>query len=202
MKLNSYQYKAAQLFVEKRIPALQDEAVKGSTGVFGKFAEGLRIILNAKPTDVLRCRAANRWDIRLGRNVVVEVKTGSGAVTYSEDFDRPLDAEDRIAENILPGAKVVIWAPFQIAVTVQDILSIETVDDLLRVFDKLLKNSWLFTRDQFVDTLTAIGKNGLKSSLKISKGGGQINIQTISHGLEARLMDILDTMPTADTLLK
>lgn len=201
MKLNSYQYKAAQLFVEKRIPALRAEAKEGSTGVFGKFSEALRIILNVKPTDVLRCRAANRWDIRMGRDVIVEVKTGSGAVAYSEDFDRLITPEDRVPENILPGVKLVIWAPFQIAVTVEDILSINTVEDLLTVFDKLLKNSWLFTRDEFISTLTAIGKNGLNSSLKISKGGRQINIQTISHGLEARLWDILDTMPTADALL-
>lgn len=201
MKLNSYQYKAAELFVEKRIPALKAEAVKGSTGVFGKFTEALRIVLNAKPTDVLKCRAANRWDIRIGRNVIVEVKTGSGAVAYSEDFDRAITPEDRIPENILPGAKLIIWAPFQIAVTVEDILSIQTVDDLLRVFDKLLKNSWLFTREQFVETLTTIGKNGLQSSLKVSKGGKQLNIQTISHGLEARLLDILNDMPTANTLL-
>lgn len=202
MKLNSYQMRAAELFVAERVPMLRAEAGKGSTAVIGKFCEGLRIVLNAKPTDVLRCRAANRTDIRIGRNVNIEVKTGSGAVTYGEDFDRPLTAEDRIAENVLPSAKLVVWYPFSTAVTAQDVLNIETVEDLLTAFEKVLKHSWVFTRAQFIDTLTAIGKNGLESSLKVSKSGRQINIQTITPRMEDRLYDILETLPTADTLLK
>lgn len=202
MKLNSYQLKAAERFVKERIPALQKEAEKGSTGVVGKFMEAVRLVLNVRPTDVLKCRAANRTDIRIGRNVNIEVKTGSGAVVYSEDFDRLLVPEDRIPENILPTAKLVIWYVFPQAVTVQDILAIQTVDDFMTAMIRALQNSWLFTREQFVGTLVAIGKHGLESSLKVSKNGYQINIQTISHGIEARLWDILDTLPTADTLLK
>lgn len=202
IKLNSYQYRAAELFVTERIPMLRAEARKGSTAVVGKFTEGLRIVLNAKPTDIIRCRAANRTDIRIGRNVHIEVKTGSGAVTYGEDFDRPLTPEDRIAENILPNARLVIWYPFNTAVTAADVLSINTVEDLLIVFERILKHSWIFTRNQFIETLAAIGKNGLKSSLKVSKNGGQLNIQTITPRMEDRLYDILETMPTADTLLK
>ena len=202
MKLNSYQLKAAERFVNERIPALRAEAAKGSTGVVGKFCEGVRIVLNARPTDIIKCRAANRTDVRLGRNVNIEIKTGSGAVVYSEDFDRALTPEDRIAENILPTAKLVVWYVFPQAVTVTDILNIQTVDDFIMAMVRFLSNSWVFTREQFINTLESIGKHGLQSSLKVSKNGGQINIQTISHGLEARLWDILDTIPTADTLIK
>ena len=202
--LNSYQMKAAEKVVAERIPMLKREAEKGSTAIVGKFAECMRVVLNARPTDILRCRAANRVDMRIGRNDTYEIKTGSGAVAYAESKACGyFTAEDRIPENILPGVKYVIWFPFSgTCITAAEILAIKTVEDFLRVMEKMLRNSWVFTRDEFIECLQYIGKHGLASSLKLSKNGTQINIQTISHKLEDRLWEVLEHTPTADTLLK
>ena len=62
--------------------------------------------------------------------------------------------------------------------------------------------TWVFTRDEFINTLETIGKNGLQSSLKVSKQGGQINIQTITPKMEDRLWEILENMPTVEEFFK
>ena len=195
-KLTSEQRTALLYYIRERIPCLRSELQLRSTGVFGKFSEGIRIVLNKRPTDALRCRCANRTDIRIGRNIHIEVKTGSGAVAYAEDRREPFTKADCVAENVFPRARFVVWAPFEI-VRVEEIVKLDDAEAALALFERLLRNSWVFTREQFVDMLERIGKNGLQSSLKVSKNGGQLNIQTITPRMEDRLWDILDDQPTA-----
>lgn len=196
-KLNSRQRKALELFFTMRLPMLRAELEKRSTGVIGKFAEGLRIILNERPTDTLRCRAANRADIRLGRNLPIEVKTGSGSVGYGEDMPLGLFTKaDMIAENILPGSREVIWMPFPV-MTPLEIVTLPDAEAVQLMLETLLKNAWCFTRQEFIDLLETMGKNGLASALHITKHGYQLNIQTISPKMEERFWAMMDGKPTA-----
>ena len=201
-KLNSRQRKALEMFFTLRLPMLRAELEKGSTGVIGKFAEGLRIVLNERPTDTLRCRAANRADIRIGRNLVIEVKTGSGAVGYAEDtVFGGFTKEDMIADNVLPGCHEVVWMPFPI-MTPLEIVTLPDAEAVQLLLETLLKNAWCFTRQDFIDLLESMGKKGLASALHITKHGYQLNIQTISPKMEERFWDMVDGRPTAyDELL-
>lgn len=193
MKLTKQQEQALILCAEKRLPMLRAELLKNSTGFVGKFAEEFRLILNKKPRDILNCRAANRVDVRLGRSVGIEIKTGCGAVAYAEGR-LPFTTDDIIPENILPGVRFVLWLPFP-SIFLQEIAKIENGLQAQKVLETMLKNSFLFTREQFLDMLESIGKNGLRSSVKVSKQGGQLNIQTISAKMESRLWDYLENIP-------
>ena len=196
-KLNSRQRKALELYFLHRLPALRAELRKGSTGVIGKFSEGLRTILNERPTDVLRCRAANRTDIRIGRNLLIEVKTGSGAVGYAEDLVMGLFSKaDMTAENVLVGCREVIWMPFP-PMTPRQIVDLPDPEAVQLMLETVLKNSWCFTRDEFIGLLEIMGKNGLASSLHITKHGYQLNIQTISPKMETKFWDFVEGKPTA-----
>lgn len=196
-KLNSHQRKALEMFFTLRLPMLRAELEKGSTGVIGKFAEGLRIVLNERPTDTLRCRAANRADIRIGRNLVIEVKTGSGAVGYAEDTAfGGFTKDDMIADNVLPGCHEIVWMPFPI-MTPLEIVTLPDAEAVQLLLETLLKNAWCFTRQDFIDLLENMGKKGLASALHITKHGYQLNIQTISPAMEARFWDFVEGRPTA-----
>ena len=126
--------------------------------------------------------------LRSGKFGGIEIKSGSGAVAYAEtdgmnNYINPFTKEDCVAENVLPKAKLIIWYPW---------------GNMALNSGTPFKYGWVFTREQFIDTLTAIGKNGLASSLKISKNGGQINIQTITAKLEDRLYDYLENIPSVE----
>lgn len=162
-----------------------------STGSVGKLAEVL--IRNdmmkrgiSKAADI-RCRSAVKADLRLGNSTRVEIKTGSGAVAYGYN----LTVEELTADpdRICAGAQVVIWAPFPKALQVGH-----------GSYNKAA--AWVFTHEQFIETLEAIGKNGLRSSLKVSKGGAQVNIQTITPRMEDRLWDILENIPTLEDFME
>lgn len=157
-----------------------------STGSIGKLAEVLlRDLLLKKGISSLqdvKARKAGKADVRTRRLGNVEIKTGSGAVAYGQGFT----SEDLVEENVLPQADLVLWAPFSRFLTE----------------DNLTSMTWVFTREEFIETLEAIGKNGLRSSLKVSKQGGQINIQTITPRMEDRLWDVLETMPTVEDMLR
>ena len=196
-KLNSRQRKALELYFTRRLPMLRAELELGSTGVIGKFAEGLRIILNERPTDVLRCRAANRADIRIGRNLPIEVKTGCGAVGYAEDTELGcFTKEDMTAENVMLGSREIIWMPFP-TMTPRQVVDLPDPEAVQLLLETVLKNAWCFTRQEFISLLEVMGKKGLASSLHITKHGYQLNIQTISPAMEARFWDFVDGKPTA-----
>lgn len=163
---------------------LQD--AKGSTGSKGKLADVVLrdyILVHGieREADV-RCRRLGKADVTRKGLGKIEIKTGSGAVAYGAELSK----EDIIEENILPDASLVCWAPFTGFLTVENMISM----------------TWVFTREEFIQTLEAIGKNGLQSSVKVSKGGAQLNIQTITPRMEDRLWDILDTMPTVEEYFK
>ena len=203
INLNSCQRKACEEYVAIRIPMLRKEAEKGSTAIVGKFTEALRIVLNVRPVDILRCRAANRADIRIGRNCAIEVKTGSGAVGYSENIGREFIPSDRTAKNVLPNSRYIMWLAFpNECITVQEILSINSIEKLIEAFEKLLENMRVLTREEFIEVLEQSGKKGLESALKISKNGYQLNVQTLGGQFGRKVADQLQKFPSAMTLLR
>lgn len=160
---------------------LERQDRKHSTGSIGKLADVVLrnyiLVKGIGSANDVHCRRLGKADVFRKAYGVIEIKTGSGAVAYG-DFT----AEDIIEENILPNVDMVCWAPFAKFLTE----------------DNMAGMTWVFTRRQFLDCLEAIGKNGLKSSVKISKGGAQLNIQTITPRMEDRLWDILEGLPTVE----
>lgn len=171
-------YKALDEY--KQELARQDE--KRSTGSIGKLMDVLvrdyLLVKGIKTVNDVRCRKTTKIDVKTRALGKIEIKTGSGAVAYGAGFTK----EDCTAENICNNAEFVAWAPFSAYLT---------ENNFSRMF-------WLFTRDEFINTLETIGKNGLQSSLKISKQGAQINIQTITPKMEERLWDVLENIPTLE----
>ena len=161
---------------------LARQDIKGSTGSIGKLAdEVIRRTILAKGMNAdckVGCRKAGTNDVVRTGFGRIEIKTGSGAVAYGYGLTK----EDITEENILPNCDYVAWAPFTAFLTIENMASM----------------TWLFTRDEFIETLEAIGKNGLQSSVKVSKQGGQLNIQTITPRMEDRLWDILEGMETVE----
>lgn len=140
------------------------------------LARGIRSIQDVK------ARKLGKVDVR-ARGVKVEIKSGSGSVCYA-DLDgfgnpiKPFTKEDLREENVLSDSGLIVWYPFpKIAVN----------------SPRKFEMGFVFEREQFIDMLKTIGKNGLKSSLKVSKHGAQINIQTISPAVEQRMWDYLET---------
>lgn len=168
---------------------------KRSTGSVGKISEVMfrNDIMTAgisAKSDV-RARGCRRCDARKGNTIRIEIKTGCGSVAYANDGEI-FTTEDLTEEVILPKCAYVVWAPF-----VNQIFDVNHL-----TFEALSKNAWVFTREEFINTLSAIGKNGLKSSLHITKNGHQINIQTITPKMEERLWNILDNTQTYETWRK
>lgn len=169
---------------------LRQQDAKGSTGSKGKLFEELvrRAIVKKHENADLKVGARPREMHDVFRDgITYEVKTGSGAVRYAVDmYGEPFTKEDMVAENVFPGQDYIVWAPFT------QFLNKTNFYDMF----------WVFSRDEFIDTLEKIGKNGLASSLHLTKKGYQINIQTITPRMEDRLWDILDTMDTLQDLLE
>lgn len=168
---------------------LANQDSKRSTGSVGKISEVMLrndIMVNGiSSKDDIRARGSKRNDARKGNSIVIEIKTGCGSVAYTNDGDI-FTTEDMVEEKILPKCHYVVWAPF-----------INQITDVKHLTLAILqRNAWVFTREEFISTLIRIGKNGLKSSLHITKNGRQINIQTITPKMEDRLWDILETIPT------
>lgn len=168
---------------------LTNQDSKRSTGSVGKISEVMLrndIMVNGiSSKDDIRARGSKRNDARKGNSIVIEIKTGCGSVAYTNDGDI-FTTEDMVEEKVLPKCHYVVWAPF-----------INQITDVKHLTLAILqRNAWVFTREEFISTLIRIGKNGLKSSLHITKNGRQINIQTITPKMEDRLWDILETIPT------
>lgn len=163
----------------EKILALQDR--KGSTGSLGKWVEVItRRYLNRKGelasiTDVhaRECGRADARNVDLGN---VEIKVNSGAVCYGDN----LSADDCIAENVLSNADSVVWYP--------DIKVSRDTDPLI-----IFRLGFVFSREQFIVALETMGKHGIKSMLKTSKNGSQINIQTINPVPFGKLLDFIES---------
>lgn len=159
---------------------LRRQDAKGSTGSVGKLADEIirRVILvkGVHADCKVGCRKLGVSDVTRKGYGVIEIKTGSGAVAYGCGLTK----DDITADVILPNCDYVCWAPFTKFLTKENMASM----------------TWVFTREQFIATLEVIGKKGLQSSVKVSKGGAQLNIQTITPRMEDRLWDILEGLKT------
>lgn len=188
MKRSDY-YKALEAY--KMVLAKQDIAKegksRGSTGSTGKLLDVLVrdyiLVKGIQSVSDVKCRKLGKVDVLRKSIGKVEIKSGSGAVAYGENLTK----DDCIEENVLPGVDLVTWTPF----------TGDYIDE-----GNFFYMTWVFTREQFIDTLKAIGKHGLASSLKVSKQGRQINIQTITPRMEDRLWDILENIPTLEEYFK
>lgn len=167
---------------------LKEQTAKGSTSsmhrlleLFTRNAVNVKGISSVKDVRVRPCDVYDALTKRFGR---IEIKGGSGAVLYGTG----LTLEDAKPENIYPNIDYVLWSPFMEWSKVFSSLEFND-EEFIR---EMCKNTLVFTRNQFVECLTAIGKNGLRSSLKVSKNGHQLNIQTISYGIESRLFDWIE----------
>lgn len=175
MKREEY-LKALELY--KAELSRQDE--KRSTGSIGKLCDVIIrdyiLVHGIEKVEDVRCRRLGCSDVIRRKYGKIEIKTGCGAVAYGSNLTKA----DCIAENVLPGVALICWAPFSAYLTERN------AADMM----------FVLTREQFIEVLEHIGKNGLQSSLKISKQGAQINIQTITVKMEERLWDALDGVPT------
>ena len=194
--------------------ALIPQDVKGSTGTAGRLIEILdrhMIMVNGivKVSDI-RARLSSKPDCKTKRFGITEVKSGSGAVRYAEGFES-FGPEDLTEENILRDADTVAWCPFPQFILNElmekDIMEMSE-NEFLKVLKATAKSTLFFeSRELFVECLKAMGKDGLKSSLKISKQptrtesekkagikkrGKQINIQTISNKMTEKMYDFIE----------
>lgn len=185
MKKSEYIARREQYAIEL---ARQDG--KNSTGSIGKMCEVvLRNFINVNgisSANDVKSRNVGKADIKRKDIGEIEVKTGSGAVNYGQ-----FTMNDLIADNVLPTCNYIAWSPFT---TWAKGLNADSMERLAP------KMTFMFSREQFIDCLETIGKNGLRSSLKLSKGGNQINVQTITPKMESRLWDYLENykIPTVE----
>ena len=132
---------------------------KGSTASHAKNADySVRDYLMAKgvgSTDDVRCRPGDEHDwelyIRRTHHIIGETKVGTGALRYGKTA-----AElDFNPDNIYPDCHYIAYC----------------VDSqALKAHPERLPSLFLvFTREQFIECLTACGRKGLESSLRIHK---------------------------------
>lgn len=142
----------------------------------------------------VKARRLDKDDTRIqldGERLAIEIKSGSGAVDYREGdgmggyFD-PFTKEDFTPENVFPKAGLIIWYPW-------GEMAFNHADPF--------KMGWVFTRDEFLSMMETIGKKGFKSCLRVTKNGGQLNLQILTVGMENRLYDVLDGLRTVRELL-
>ena len=210
--------KASETFMfrlnEYKQKALIPQDVKGSTGTAGRLIEILDrhlIMVNGiiRVSDI-RARLNSKPDCKTKRFGVTEIKSGSGAVCYAEGLET-FGIEDLTENNILKNANTIAWCPFPQFVVNElmekDILEMSE-DEFLRVLKAVAKSTLFFeNRELFIECLKAMGKDGLKSSLKISKQpartesekkagikkrGKQINIQTISNKMAEKMYNFIE----------
>ena len=182
--VGGYNMKRAEFYAAledyKKELTRQDE--KHSTGSIGKLMDVIvrdyLLVKGIKTVNDVRCRKTTKVDVKTRALGKIEIKTGSGAVAYGAGFTK----EDCIAENVCNNADFIVWAPFSMFLT---------ENNFPRMF-------WMFTRQEFINALETIGKNGLQSSLKVSKQGAQLNIQTITPKMEERLWNVLENVPTLE----
>lgn len=171
---------------------------KKDTGRFGKVLEvktrnalmrhGISSVADVK------ARHLDRNDTVIivnGKHVRIEIKSGAGAVNYRMgdgmgSYIDPFTKEDFTPENVLPSADLIVWYPW---------------GEMANNHADPFKMGWVFTRDEFLSMMERIGKKGFKSCLRVTKNGGQLNLQMLTVGMENRLYDVLDGLKTVRDLL-
>ena len=185
--------KAIHDYEENRLSCARD------TGKYGKVLEdrtrdalkahGIRIVEDVK------ARRLDRVDTLVsvnGKRVRIEVKSGAGAVGYRMGdgmggYINPFTKADFVEEEVFPTADLIVWYPWGAQ-------AIAHADPF--------KMGWVFTREEFLRMMERIGKKGLKSCLRVTKNGGQLNLQNLTVGMEDRLYDVLEELRTVRDLLE
>lgn len=183
---------AIRAYEENRTACTKD------TGRYGKMLEvrtrDALLKKGIRSAHDIKARRLDKDDTTIkldGMRLTIEIKSGAGAVNYREGdgmggyFD-PFTKEDFVAENVLPRAGLIIWYPW-------GEMAFNHADPF--------KMGWVFTREEFLAMMETIGKKGFKSCLRVTKNGGQLNLQNLTVGMENRLYDVLDGLRTVRDLL-
>lgn len=148
---------------------LARQTAEGSTASHAKKADlSVRDFLMAHgigSTDDIRCRPGSRydWELYVRRvHIVGETKVGSGAVRYANTCAELSYNPDDIYPNV-------------------DYIAYCAESDKLKAHPEKMSTLFrVFTREQFIEVLTATGRKGLESSLRIHQtksGTWQLEIQ-------------------------
>lgn len=135
-----------QAKVADRYMRMEQERLKGSTGVLGKLFEnwgGCFASVNGRYVlrgHYFKSEAPGKADSRANRNIGIEFKTGCGVLAYNTD--------GVYEDELVRGCAVVIWVPYT------DGLDENTAPDL----------AYVFSREQFIQCLYEMG------SVRKSKG--------------------------------
>lgn len=192
---------------------LEEQDKKKSTGSDGKLADSVLRYGTLKNgysrLSDIPCRARNKVDAFRRKTGKFEFKTGCGEVVKGKGLTVEKDA---IPENVLPQADYVVWIPFPLRfrlARLEAIKAMHTLDEipeiredadalalieyhLNRLAEIAAKDGYAFTRDEFVECLTALGKRGLRSSLKRGKDDTRLNIQTLNPKPTERLFNFIE----------
>lgn len=177
-----------------------------STGSVGKSADGILrnfVLKNgiSRASQII-CRMRDKADVTRKALGKFEIKTGCGEIAKGNG----LTLDDATPENILPKVDFIAWMPFTLRYKIA--LNAAIIDAVNNADYETMKNhfsvlttiasreTYVFTHDEFVTCLETIGKNGLRSSVKVAKNGTRLNIQTITPRMEERLFDYLENIPT------
>lgn len=149
------------------------------TAILPKWAETvIRAACNGERLAVndVKARRAEKSDIVMyigKKRVKLEVKCSAGAVFYAkkDGCGNPLDLPqtlDEFCENqILAGADLVVYAP-------------DTFPDWLNNPERVLKSSFIMTRQDFINLLLATTR-GKNYGLKIDKARGQVTMCNLTE---------------------
>ena len=174
---------------------LSAEDAKNSTGSTGKMLDYLCrdyiMKQGVRKAEDIRCRHQDKTDATAkihGRTCKFEIKSACGALVYGKSLTKA----DILPENIYPTTNYIVYTAEVAYINRNNFTGMMLV----------------FTRDEFIQMLTETGKNGLQSSLKVGKHGGQIEIQPwATKACAARLGKFYDWVdahgiPTLEDFIK
>ena len=187
--------------IKKAIKEYTDNRMQCATdkGRFGKVLEVMTrdalMKQGIRYAEDVKARRLDQNDSAIyinGHLVRIESKSGAGAVNYRigdgmGGYFNPFTKADFTPENVFPNADLIVWYPW--------------AEMAYRHADPF-KMGWVFTREEFLSMMEYIGKKGFKSCLRVTKNGGQLNLQMLTVGMENRLYDVLDGLKTVRELLE
>ena len=126
-------------------------------------------------TNDVHARAIGKSDGKCVELGDYDVKVNSGAVCYGNGLTKA----DCIADNVFSNFDSIVFYP--------DLHVSRDVSPLI-----IFRMGFVFSRGQFIAMLEYAGKKGLQSMLKISKNGGQINLQNINPVPFGKMLDFIE----------